>query len=89
MSQKLLNKYAKQYALYQLEGSEGDPRATKQLGKFIEADFKAGFSAAVHLMGAENEKMSMLRVILDQHFSSEEVNLEEVGRAVGICFGYI
>jgi hypothetical protein len=89
MSKKLLNRYAKQYALYQLEGSEGSASEKKELSKFIEEDFKAGFTTALHILQKENEKMAMLRVILDQHFDADEVNLEEVGKAVGICFGYL
>lgn len=90
MSKKILNKIAKQYSTFQMEGAEIPPAETKHLTKLIEEDFKAGFTSAMHIMSKDAERMSMLMVILDQHFNAaEEVNLEEVGRAVGICFGYI
>ena len=89
MSKKLLNRYAKQYSAFQMEDADMSTADAKRLRILIEADFKAGFTTAAHLLKKENEKMTMLRVILDQHFDAEEVNLEEVGKAVGICFGYI
>lgn len=90
MSKKILNKIAKQYSTFQMEGAEMLPAETKHLTKLIEEDFKAGFTSAIHIMSKDAERMSMLMVILDQHFNAaEEVNLEEVGRAVGICFRYI
>lgn len=72
-----------------MEGAEMEPQHAKKLITLIEADFKSGFSSAMHLLGKDAEKFAMLKVILDQHFNAEEVNLEEVGRAVGISLGYL
>jgi len=93
MTNKKIKHYAKLYSRYRLEeeSNEHVPAVElKKIADFMEEDFTAGWKACMHYSKDEGTKLSMLRVILDQHFKDGvEVNLAEVGKAVGISLGYI
>jgi len=92
MNAKQAKHYAKMYSQYKIteeDNTQVPPAELKKIRAYMEDDFVAGFLAAGHFMQEDGKKLSMLKVILDQKFSEKEVDLKEIGEAVGISLGYL